>query len=134
MHVHSSPDVRERSINDIELARLAKMRGFRAVVMKNHFSSTAARAVLTNYVVDGIDVYGGIVLNKSVGGINAHAVESMAMLSPEFGKIVWFPTYDAQGNKHALEETGTGLTIIDNDTLSKEAVEVLALISPDQAS
>ena len=70
MHVHSHPDVFGRNMDDIDVAQLAKARGMRGIVLKNHVSETASRAALVMKVVPGIEVFGGIVLNKAVGGIN----------------------------------------------------------------
>ena len=69
-------------VDDLEVARISKRYGLANVVIKNHVSSTAGRAELVNKIVKGISVYGGIVLNHSVGDINPSAVESMAL--PEF--------------------------------------------------
>ncbi len=43
-HVHSAPDSQTRSIDAIDLAILAKSRGMRGLVLKNHYESTAALA------------------------------------------------------------------------------------------
>ncbi len=128
LHIHSSPDMFGRSVNDLQAAQLAKSQGMKAIVLKNHVSSTAGRAVLVNEVVDGIDTYGGIVLNRAVGGINPEAVRSMARLSPKYGKMVWFPTFDAQAHKRVFGVEGEGLTIMDNGKLIDEAEEVLQII------
>src|ERR1700704_7183058 len=77
MHVHSHPDVFGRNIDDIDVAQLAKARGMRGILLKNHVTTTADRAALVMKVVPGIEVFGGIVLNKAVGGINPAAVEWM---------------------------------------------------------
>ncbi len=77
MHTHTHPDVFGRNIDDVDLARIAKARGMRGVVLKNHISETASRAALAMKEVPGIEVFGGIVLNKAVGGINPDAVEWM---------------------------------------------------------
>ena len=77
MHVHSHPDVFGRNMDDIDVAQLAKARGMRGIVLENHISETASRAALVMKVVPGVEVFGGIVLNKSVGGINPDAVEWM---------------------------------------------------------
>ena len=45
--------------------------------------------------VPGIEIYGGIVLNRAVGGINPAAVEWMTRMSGARGKVVWLPTFDA---------------------------------------
>ena len=60
VHVHADPDSRPRSIDAIDLARLAQTRGMRALVFKNHSESTAALAYLVRRVVPGIEVFGGI--------------------------------------------------------------------------
>ena len=38
IHVHASPDSTARSIDEIDLAKLAQSRGMRALVLKNHFA------------------------------------------------------------------------------------------------
>ncbi|MEO8163971.1 MAG: DUF6282 family protein, partial [Betaproteobacteria bacterium] len=45
-HVHSEPDVFGRSMDDIDVAVLAKRKGMRALVLKNHVTMTADRAML----------------------------------------------------------------------------------------
>jgi len=128
MHIHSAPDAFDRSLNDIDLARLAKKEGFRAVVIKNHVSSTAGRAELVNSEVSGIRVYGGIALNRAVGGINPEAVSWMTRMSPEYGKMVWFPTFDAAHHKKQYEQEGDGITILAKGKLKPEVLEVLKII------
>src|SRR5919106_4006491 len=66
MHVHSHPDVFGRNMDDIDVAQLAKSKGMRGILLKNHVSETASRAALVMKVVPGIEVFGGIVLNKAV--------------------------------------------------------------------
>ena len=70
-HVHSAPDVFGRSVTDIEAATLARRAGMRAIVLKNHVTSTADRAAVVREVVPGIEVFGGIVLNRAVGGVES---------------------------------------------------------------
>src|SRR5258706_3118348 len=77
LHAHSHPDVFGRNMDDIDLATLAKPRGMRGFVIKNHISETASRAALTMHAVPGIDVCGGIVMHNAVGGINPDAAASM---------------------------------------------------------
>jgi hypothetical protein len=77
MHVHAAPDTASRSVHDIDLALKAREMGMRGVVTKNHEFITNDRAYLTRQVVPGIEVFGGITLNQSVGGINPVAVDNM---------------------------------------------------------
>src|SRR4029453_15619575 len=86
MHVHSHPDVFGRNMDDIDVAQLAKARGMRGIVLKNHISKTASRAAPVIKVVPGIEVFGGTVLNSAVGGINPAAVESMHRFYGSRGK------------------------------------------------
>jgi hypothetical protein len=94
IHVHSGPDSVPRSIDAIDLARLAKQKGMRGLVLKNHYESTAALAYVVREEVPGIEIFGGIDLNLTVGGINPAAVERMVLMKGAYGKVVWMPTYD----------------------------------------
>lgn len=131
-HVHSSPDVSARSLNDFEAAELARKSGYKAIVIKSHVSSTVGRVVLVNLKVQNIMVFGGIVLNEAVGGINPHAVEVMHKMSPQFGKVVWFPTIDAAFSKRQSKADAQGLTVLKNNKLSRETIEVLKIIATEE--
>ena len=95
-HVHSGPDSRPRSVSDLEIARLARRAGMRGLVFKNHFTMTADRAWLAMQEVDGIEIFGGVALNRAVGGLNAEAVRQLVAFSGGRGKVVWLPTFDAE--------------------------------------
>src|SRR5258706_14151872 len=75
IHAHSDPDSRPRSIDAIDLARLAKARGMRGLVLKNHYESTAALAYVVRKEGPGIEIFVGIDLNRLVGGIKPEAIE-----------------------------------------------------------
>ena len=96
VHVHSYPDDRPRSIHAIDVAKLARTRGMRAIVLKNHYESTAGTAYLVRQLIPDIEVFGGIALNRTVGGINPAAVEHMTRVSGGWGRVVWMPTFDAE--------------------------------------
>src|SRR5215216_2160202 len=66
IHVHSDPDNRPRSIDAIDVAKLARSRGMRAIVLKNHYDPTAALAYIVRKEVPGVEVFGGIDLNLTV--------------------------------------------------------------------
>ncbi len=124
-HVHSAPDVVPRRLDDMELARAARKEGMVGIVIKNHLFETAARASLARQEVKGIQVFGGIVLNETVGGLNPRAVEACLQLG---GRVVWMPTVDARNHRERLGQSG-GVTILDNKgRLLGPVVEILALI------
>jgi len=56
IHAHSDPDSTARSIDAIDLAKLAKARGMRGLVLKNHYESTAALAYIVRKEVPGIEI------------------------------------------------------------------------------
>jgi len=92
LQVHVAPDVIERRIDDIDLAHEFLKRGLKGFVLKSHYLPTAERAKVVTKAVPGIQAFGAITLNHSVGGLNPVAVE----LSGRSGaKIVWMPTVDA---------------------------------------
>lgn len=99
LHVHVAPDSRgPRSVNGFEAAQMSRRHGIRALLLKNHYTETASQAYLVSQIVPDIGVYGGIVLNRSVGGINPVAVESMASTTGRLGRMVWLPTFDSEHN------------------------------------
>ncbi len=129
LHVHAGPDSRPRSVDDIEAARAARDAGFRAILLKNHFTMTADRAALAMGQVDGIEIFGGVVLNRAVGGINPEAVRQMATFSGGRGKVVWLPTFDAE---HYVAEAGGGaphVSILEDGEPLPAVLEVFALLA-----
>jgi len=97
-HTHAAPDIFGRALDDDELATLAATRQMEAVVFKNHVTHTADRAFLVRKHVPGIKVFGGITLNHAVGGLNPQAVEWMWRMQGGYGRVVWFPTFDADNH------------------------------------
>jgi hypothetical protein len=109
LHVHSAPDVDARRYNDLELAREAERVGMGAILIKSHQNSTVERAWLVAKVVTGIQVFGGLVLNETVGGLNVAAVKlALAMGAKE----IWMPTRSALNHRLYHGEAG-GITVLD---------------------
>lgn len=95
MHVHCAPDLYERPYDEIELSRQARDVGYRALVLKSIYVPNADRVELVREVVPGIALYGGLVLNHSVGGVNVEAVATAI----GFGaKVLWMPTVSAENH------------------------------------
>jgi hypothetical protein len=104
-HVHISPDVMERRIDDLELADRFKELGLAGFTLKSHYVPTAERASVVRSAVSGIDVVGAIALNAAVGGMNALAVEIAAR---EGAKFVWLPTVNAANETARLAWSSSG--------------------------
>ena len=129
LHVHAGPDSRPRSVDDIEAARLAADAGLRAILLKNHFTMTADRAALAMRQVGGLEIFGGVVLNRAVGGINPEAVRQMVQFSGGRGKVVWLPTFDAEYYVTAAGGNGAFVSILEAGEPLPAVIEVFALIA-----
>ena len=127
IHAHSDPDSTPRSIDAIDLAKLAKSRGMRGLVLKNHYESTAALAYIVRKEVPGIEIFGGIDLNLTVGGINPAAVERMTMMKGGYGRVVWMPTFDAENQVRDSKENRPFVPVVKNGELLPEVKQVIAL-------
>jgi len=129
IHVHSAPDSVPRSIDAISLARMAKERGMRALVLKNHWEPTASLAYVVREVVPGIEVFGGIDLNLTVGGMNAAAVERMAAITGGYGRLVWMSTFDSEAQVRYNHENRPFVAIARDGQLLPEAQQVIEVIA-----
>jgi hypothetical protein len=132
IHVHSGPDSRPRSIDAIEVAKLAKTRGMRGIVLKNHYDSTAPLAYVVRKEVPGIEVFGGVDLNLTVGGINPAAVQHMTEVSGGWGRVVWMPTFDSENQVRYSKENRPFVSVSRGGVLLPEVKEVLALVAKHQ--
>ncbi len=126
LHVHSAPDVDARRFNDLELAREAERVGMAAILIKSHQNSTVERAWLVSKVVTGIQVFGGLVLNETVGGLNVAAVKlALAMGAKE----IWMPTRSAHNHRLYHGEEG-GISVLDaSGALVPEARAILEAVA-----
>lgn len=133
MHVHTNPDLRLRAYNDFELAEAGVRVGARAIVIKSHLGFTVARAAMANEFIrrtygekTGFTMYGGVVMNKVIGGVNPEAVEKALKLG---AKVVWLPTQSA---KRHLEKMGQdplkGIELVRDGKVVPELVDVFRLI------
>ena len=129
IHAHCDPDSTARSIDAIDLAKLAHQRGMRGMVLKNHYEPTASLAYIVRKVVPGIELFGGIDLNRSVGGINPAAVEHMTHVKGGYGRVVWMPTFDAENQVRYSKENRPFVPVSRNGELLPEVREVIAVIA-----
>jgi hypothetical protein len=132
IHVHSDPDSVPRSIDAIDIAKLAKSRGIRGLVLKNHYEPTASLAYLVRKEVPGIELFGGIALNRTVGGVNPAAVERMTRVKGGWGRVVWMPTFDAENQVRYSKENRPFVSVSRNGELLPEVKDVIAIIAKNQ--
>jgi hypothetical protein len=129
IHAHCAPDSVPRAIDAIDLAKLAKARGMRGLVLKNHWEPTASVAYLVRKEVPGIEVFGGIDLNVSVGGMNPEAVERMAKTTGGWGRFVWMSTFDSQAQVRSAKEDRPFVAISRDGQLLPETKKVIAMVA-----
>ncbi len=129
IHVHSDPDNVPRSIDGLEAARLAHDKGMRAIVLKNHYDPTAGLAYLARKAVPGIEVFGGLDLNLTVGGMNPIAVEHLTQVAGGWGRVVWMSTFDAENQVRYSKEDRPFVSVSRNGALLPEAGAVISVIA-----
>lgn len=129
IHVHCAPDSTPRSIDAIDLARLASQRGMRGLVLKNHYQPTASLAYIVRKEVPGIEVFGGVDLNLSVGGMNPFAVEHMAATTGGYGRFVWMSTFDSEAQVRYSKQDRPFVRVAQNGQLLPETKQVIAVIA-----
>jgi hypothetical protein len=130
LHAHSDPDSYPRQWDGFDVAKLAKDRGMRGIVLKNHWTETAGLAYLVRkYGTQGVEVFGALSLDTPVGGVNPEAVRYMADVAGHYGRIVWMPTHDSEHEVKYLKENRAFLTVSRDGKLLPEVLEVLSRIA-----
>ena len=78
IHVHAGPHLPSspRRVDPFEAAIQARDAGMRAIVYMDVFNWSNGTAWLVSRMVEGIDVFGGIILNTVFGGMNPRAVRT----------------------------------------------------------
>ncbi len=132
MHVHTNPDLRIRAYDDFELCDAAVRVGARAIVIKTHLGNTTARAIMTNrynQLVHGendFTMYGGVVMNRCVGGINPAAVENALKLG---AKVVWLPTQSARRHLEKMgKDTKDAIDVVRDRKIVPELKDIFQLV------
>jgi uncharacterized protein DUF6282 len=129
IHVHSDPDNVPRSLDGLEAARLARSKGMRGIVLKNHYDPTAGLAFLARKENPGLEVFGGIDLNLPVGGMNPAAVEHLTQVAGGWGRLVWMSTFDAENQVRYSKQNRPFVSVSKNGQLLPETKAVIAVIA-----
>lgn len=143
LHVHTYPCLIPRICDDARAAIAAATAGLGGMVLKCHHESSVSRAYEVQKQLHSFHIFGGIVLNDYVGGLNPAAVEAALRTG---AKAVWMPTihsaYHARihgsKGKYDVQEAGgsnptganEGITVLNaNHELKPEVVEILKLVA-----
>jgi hypothetical protein len=102
------------------------------IVLKNHYDPTGGLAYLVRKQVPGLEVFGGVDLNLTVGGINPAAVAHMVEVSGSWGRFVWMPTFDSENQVKFSKENRPFVRVTRNGELLPEVKEVVSLIAKNR--
>lgn len=119
----------------------ASQAGMKALVFKDHNTMTCNCAIIIQDFLDRmaedaaekgegftpIQVFGGTVLNQTVGGMNRRAVETAL----DYGrcKEIWLPSLDAKHQREAMGLEG-GIRVSDTKgTLTEEMIDILSILA-----
>ncbi|NEA16796.1 hypothetical protein G3I29_14925 [Streptomyces halstedii] len=105
MHVHSGPSPFPRRFDHVEAAEDGARVNMRAMVAKSHHHNTQMDVLAMRGRLEGVkaQVFGGIALNSTIGGLNVHAVRMSLRMG---GKVVWFPTISSGRHIECHPEDG----------------------------
>lgn len=139
LHFHPAPCLFPRRATDYEIAEAASIAGLSGLLLKCHHESTVSRASILQTNFPHMHIFGGIVLNRYVGGYNPKAVEAAIALG---GKEVWLPTIDAayhakvhgSTGKYDVQDSGRvdefqGLSAVEGNHLTSDAAEIFKMVA-----
>ena len=133
LHIHPSPSHFPRLMDDFEILEQAEKAGMAGVLLKNHYETTCARALLANSHHKGFKskAYGAAVLNHPLGGLNPYAVYSALEMG---AKVIFLPTRDAANSLKFGDMPGDffrreGISILDDKGgLKPEIYEIFEIV------
>ena len=131
MHFHMDPPYPDGSHDEATIAtvRMAKERGMRGLVIKSHMEPTATLVYHIRLEVPGIELFGGIVMNRPNGGMNPAAVEHMTQVYGTPGKVVWMPAYDSEIESNPPYPKKPFVAVSRDGKLLPETKEVISLVA-----
>jgi Family of unknown function (DUF6282) len=99
-------------------------------VIKSHHEPTSTLAYQLGLEIPNIDLFGGVVMNRSNGGMNVDAVEYMATgIYGTPGKIVWMPAFDSEIESNPPYPKKPFVAVSRDGKLLPETKEVIAAVA-----
>ena len=139
IHIHGAPDARILGRPSmLESAKKASAAGWKGVVFKDPFSMSSDKAWIIQKSIEDwcsdrefnpVNVFGGLVLNYPVGGLNIEAVK--AALGGEYlehTKCIWMPSISSAWQWSFTGREG-GITILENGKLKPVVKEIVHLVA-----
>ncbi|QQD84802.1 DUF6282 family protein [Jeotgalicoccus sp. ATCC 8456] len=123
LHAHSAPSIFPRRQNDWELIEDVRDAGMYGIVLKAHEGVSYDRANLLQNKYPEIKIYGGLVCNHFVGGLNIHAVDLALKMG---ASIIWMPTLSTSTHKKYFERNKNEKILKSNNKMidSDESISI----------
>lgn len=138
IHLHIDPRTYGADISTLKLAR---SRGVRGVVIKNHYEPTIDLSLMLRREIPGLEIFGGVDLNQIVGGINTAIVEHAGEVltgasgfrprpagAPGTG-LIWLATLDSETAVRDAKQNRPFITVSKNGELVREVKKAIAIIA-----
>lgn len=137
IHTHLDPDSfgphsnqAARSLDVVDMAHRARSAGMRGFVIKQHYDQTAQLAYLARKAVPGVEVFGMLCSNRTLGGLNPAAVHHFTEVLGGHGRIVSMPTWDAENYvRQSRNPNRASVPVARNGVLLPETVAVIETIA-----
>lgn len=132
MHFHMDPRLADGAHDEavIETIRIAQARGIRGLVIKSHHEPTSTLAYQLRLEIPNIDLFGGVVMNRSNGGMNVDAVEYLATgIYGAPGRVVWMPAFDSEIESNPPYPKKPFVAVSRDGKLLPETKEVIAAVA-----
>jgi hypothetical protein len=135
LHVHASPSIARRKFTALEALKLASIEGMGGVLLLDHTYNTAVVAQALNELGHETKVFGSMLLNEAVGGLNPNVVETAIQLG---AKQIQMPTYSSRNHKERYgddqklfpyQKRSKGISVLDQvGRLLPEVEDILLLL------
>jgi hypothetical protein len=132
MHFHMDPRLANGAHDEavVETIRIAQLHGIRGLVIKSHHEPTSTLAYHLRLEIPNIDLFGGVVMNRSNGGMNVAAVDYMATeIYGAPGKVVWMPAFDSEIESNPPYPKKPFVAVSRDGKLLSETKEVIAAVA-----
>lgn len=139
IHCHGGSEPFERIALEDDTVKDAAKAKMRALVFKTWYTPSASRNALLQKWIDewceaneltAPQIYGGITLNLSQGGLNANAVER-CLNFPNY-KYVWLPMVDSYHHRKLVydDRSGSGIHLLDgNGRVLPELYDIFKVVA-----
>ena len=129
IHLHATPDSRERSVNEYKFMQDAIRAGYRAVMFKSNDFSCHDRAYLIRQALPDAECFGSFCMNRVHGDkVNVYAAQKAIETSGGLCRCIWMPTLDAAYQYQRENRKEQGIPVLDNNgQVLPEVIKVMEI-------